>query len=192
MSNRNIIKLDMLIGNRDVASPTTFEVRDPGRLTELVGVVSAGTAADVDAAVNAAHQAFLSWREMSVQERLACLAAAADALENEAPALAELLVREQGMLMRDTQRDVNNGIKSLREMSDLAEAFLAPEVFEDGEALVRVEKAPRGVVAAIVPWNAPMGLTMGKVGPALATGNTLVIKPSAFAPLAVSRALKTI
>ena len=192
MSNRNVIKLDMLIGNRDVASPATFEVRDPGRLTELVGVVSSGTAADVDAAVNAAHQAFLAWRELSVQERLACLTAAADALEKEAPALAELLVREQGMLMRDTLRDVNNGIKSLREMSDLAEAFLAPEVFEDGEALVRVEKAPRGVVAAIVPWNAPMGLTMGKVGPALATGNTLVIKPSAFAPLAVSQALKII
>jgi acyl-CoA reductase-like NAD-dependent aldehyde dehydrogenase len=192
MPNDNVIKLDMLINNRDVASSDTIEVRDPGRLTELVGTVAVGTARHVDDAVKAAHAAFLSWKKVPVRERVACLMAAADALEKTAPALATLLVREQGMLLRDTQRDVNNGIKSLREMADLAEEFLQAEVYEDGEAIVRVEKAPRGVVAAIVPWNAPMGLTMGKVGPALATGNTLVIKPSAFAPLAVSQALKTL
>jgi acyl-CoA reductase-like NAD-dependent aldehyde dehydrogenase len=190
MSKQDIIKLDMLIDNRDVGSSTTFEVRDPGRLTELVGTVAIGTAADVDAAVNAAHRAFKSWKQVPVRERVDRLMAAAAAMEKAAPELSTLLVREQGMLLRETQRDVNNGVKSLREMADLAEAFLLPEVYEDADAIVRVEKAPRGVVVAIVPWNAPMGLTMGKVGPALATGNTLVVKPSAFAPLAVSQALK--
>ncbi|HEY4074496.1 MAG TPA: aldehyde dehydrogenase family protein [Herbaspirillum sp.] len=186
------IKLDMLINNRDVGASVYSEVRDPGRLTDLVGTVAIGSAADVHDAVTAAHAAFRIWKQVPVRERVERLMQAAAAMEKTAAELATTLVREQGMLLRETQRDVNNGIKSLREMADLAEAFLQAEVFEDGEAIVRVEKAPRGVVAAIVPWNAPMGLTMGKVGPALATGNTIVIKPSAFAPLAVSQALKTL
>ena len=189
-TRQDVIMLDMLINNRDVASTQYFDVRDPGRLTELVGSVAMGSASHVQDAVAAAHAAFQSWKRVPVRDRVACLMAAAAAMEQNAAALAQTLVREQGMLLRETQRDVNNGIKSLREMADLAEDFLQPERYEDDDSIVRVEKAPRGVVAAIVPWNAPMGLTMGKVGPALATGNTLVIKPSAYAPLAVSLALK--
>lgn len=192
MSNESVIKLDMLINNRDVGASDYFEVRDPGRLTELVGMVAAGSVGDVDDAVSAAHAAFQSWKLVPVHERVARLLAAADAMEKMACELATILVREQGMLLRETQRDVNNGIRSLREMAGLVEEFLQPEHFEDNEAKVRVEKAPRGVVAAIVPWNAPMVLTMGKVGPALVTGNTIVIKPSDYAPLAVSMALKVL
>jgi len=96
------------------------------------------------------------------------------------------------MLLQDTRRDVSNGVTTLREIAALAEDFLRADEYEDDESLIQVRKAPRGVVAAIVPWNAPMGLTMGKVAPALAAGNTLVVKPSPFAPLAVSRALQVI
>ncbi|MDX3896247.1 aldehyde dehydrogenase family protein [Pusillimonas sp.] len=188
----NAIKLDMLINGRDVSASEYFKVYDPGRLSELVGEVAVGTAGHAAEAVAAAHEAFQSWRHVPVRERVERLMAAADAMEHLSEQLSTTLVREQGMLLRETRRDVNNGIKSLREMAELAPGFLAPEQFEDGESLVRVEKAPRGVVAAIVPWNAPMGLTMGKVGPALAAGNTVVVKPSSFAPLAVSQALKVV
>jgi len=186
------VHLPLFIDHREVPTSDTFEVRDPGRLGDLVGIVHAGGAAHVQQAVDAAHRAFQAWREVPVQERVDRLVAAAAALERRAPELAILLVREQGMLLRDTRRDVANGIRSLREMADIAPGWWQPEQFEDDESLVRVEKMPRGVVAAIVPWNAPMGLTMGKVGPALATGNTLVVKPSPNAPLAVSLALQTI
>ncbi|TAL76894.1 MAG: aldehyde dehydrogenase family protein [Burkholderiaceae bacterium] len=185
-----IIKLNMLINGREVDSPHQLEVRDPGKLTDVVGTVAMGSASNVHDAVCAAHAAFQSWRLMPVHERVQSLMAGAAAMEEVSTQLATTLVREQGMLLRETQRDVNNGIKSLREMGSIAEDFLQAEQFEDEDSLVRVEKAPRGVIAAIVPWNAPMGLTMGKVGPALAAGNTLVVKPSAFAPLAVSQALK--
>src|SRR5690606_1959980 len=96
------------------------------------------------------------------------------------------------MLLSDTRRDVANGVETLREIAAVAEDFLKPEQHEDDESLIQIHKAPRGVVAAIVPWNAPMGLTMGKVAPALVSGNTIVVKPSPFAPLAVSRALEII
>lgn len=186
------IRLRLRIENSEVTTAESFEVRDPGRLSDIVGIVDVAQPSHVGQAVEAAHRAFKEWRQVPISERVECLVAAANALEQRAAELATLLVLEQGMLLRDTRRDVNNGIRSLREMASIAPAFLQPEQFEDEESLVRVEKMPRGVVAAIVPWNAPLGLTMGKVGPALAAGNTIVVKPSPNAPLAVSLALHTI
>jgi acyl-CoA reductase-like NAD-dependent aldehyde dehydrogenase len=191
-NDSSVVTLDMLINGRDVGSSDYFEVRDPGRLTELVGRVAIGSPDHVHDAVSAAHEAFQIWKHIPVRERVERILAAADAMEKISQELAIVLVREQGMLLRETQRDVKNGIRSLREMAGLAENFLRVEQFEDDEAIVRIEKAPFGVVAAIVPWNAPMGLTMGKVGPALVVGNTIVIKPSEYAPLAVSMALKAL
>ncbi|MDB5763214.1 MAG: Aldehyde Dehydrogenase [Herminiimonas sp.] len=192
MTKESVIKLDMFINHKDVSTGKYFEVRDPGRYSEVVGLVATGSAANVNDAVCAAHAAFQSWKNVPLNERVERLLAAAAELDKLSAELAVTLVREQGMLLRETTRDVGNGIKSLREVATLAESFMQTEEFEDEESVVRVEKVPRGVVAAIVPWNAPMGLTMGKVGPALVTGNTLVIKPSPFAPLATSQALKTI
>jgi len=192
MSDKSAISLEMLINNEDVSTVDYFEVRDPGRLTEIVGKVAIGAAGHVHDAVSAAHAAYQSWKAVPVRGRIESLLSAADEMEGMAADLANLLVREQGMLLRETTRDVANGIRSIREMSGIAEEFLRPDQYEDAEALLRIEKVPRGVVAAIVPWNAPMGLTMGKVGPALASGNTIVVKPSEYAPLAVSIALKAL
>jgi aldehyde dehydrogenase len=184
------MKLDLFLNRRPVGTETYFEVRDPGNFSDVVGMVASATPKNVDEAVVSAHQAYRSWKNIGVEERVAQVQAAAAALEGMSDALARLLVREQGMLLRDTQRDVSNGIKTLKETASMAQAFLQHEEFEDEEALVRVQKVPRGVVAAIIPWNAPMGLTMSKVGPALVSGNTIVVKPSPFAPLAISLALQ--
>ena len=187
-----MIRQELFINGEDVPTRVYSEVRDPGRLTDVVGEVAVGTTEDVDRAVAAAHEAFKTWRGCSLEERIERLRAAAQALEMRSAELADLLVREQGMLRRDTLRDAFNGVNSLREAAAMADPFLCAEEFDDGESWVRVEKIPVGVVAAIVPWNAPMSLTMGKIGPALAAGNTVVVKPSPFAPLAVSEALKTV
>lgn len=187
-----LVQLDMYINHADVTTGDYFEVRDPGRLSDVVAKVALGTAEHVNQAVESSHKAFQIWRRASVAERVERLLAAAAELRKMSAELAQMLVKEQGMLLRDTQRDVDNGIKSLTETAALAESFFQTEEFEDEEGWVRVEKVPRGVVAALVPWNAPMGLTMGKVGPALLTGNTIVVKPSPFAPVAVSQALKAI
>jgi len=186
------MQLPMLIDGHAVSSDSVLPVRDPGRLDDVVGLVAQGTALHVDKAVGAALVAFRSWRKVATAQRVQLLLAAAEKLDAMAPDLAVTLVREQGMLLKETQRDVRNGARALREAAGMAEAFLQAEQYEDDEALVRVEKVPRGVVAALVPWNAPMGLAMGKVGPALATGNTIVVKPSEFAPLGVSLALMAV
>jgi acyl-CoA reductase-like NAD-dependent aldehyde dehydrogenase len=190
MSKEPIVKLDLFINQTDVSGGSYFDVRDPGRFADLVAQVAIGSAAHVHAAVSAAHEAYRAWKNSSVQQRIDCLNGAAAKLEQLSSALATTLVKEQGMLLRETQRDVTNGIRTLRETAALVDSFFAVEKYEDQESWVRIEKVPRGVVAAIVPWNAPMGLTMGKVAPALATGNTIVVKPSPFAPVAVSQALR--
>jgi acyl-CoA reductase-like NAD-dependent aldehyde dehydrogenase len=192
MTQGSPIKLELFINNKDVASGSYFEVRNPGRFAEVVAQVAVGNAGHVNDAVTAAHNAYAEWRNSSIAQRIACLNAAAAALEKHATELATTLVEEQGMLLRDTQRDVGNGFRTLRESATLLATYFDTEEYEDEEGWVRVEKVPRGVVAAIVPWNAPIGLTMGKVGPALATGNTIVVKPSPFAPVAVSQALKLV
>jgi aldehyde dehydrogenase len=186
-----VVTLDLFVNQKDVASDNYFEVRDPGRFADVVARVAVGNAGHVHQAVSAAHQAYQAWKNTSVRQRIDCLHAAAQALDQVAPALAVTLVREQGILWSETQRDVANGSRTLRGAAALVESFFDVEEYEDEEGWVRIEKVPRGVVAAIVPWNAPMGLTMGKVAPALATGNTVVVKPSPFAPVAVSQALRT-
>jgi acyl-CoA reductase-like NAD-dependent aldehyde dehydrogenase len=192
MSSNPPIKLDLVVNLQTVPSDHYFEVRDPGNFSEVVALVATATARDVDTAVYGAYQASLSWRDVPVRERNDRLRAAADALEKIAGELAVTLVREQGMLLADTKRDVANGYMTLRETASISENFLQAETVEDGEALIRVEKAPIGVIAAIIPWNAPMGLAMAKVGPALACGNTLVLKPSPFAPVALTQALQIV
>ncbi|HEY4318876.1 MAG TPA: aldehyde dehydrogenase family protein [Herbaspirillum sp.] len=192
MPNQTPIKLDLITNLQIRPADHYFEVRDPGNFSEVVALVATATAKDVEAAVNGAYEAGQSWRDVPVQERNRLLLLAADALEKIAGDLATTLVREQGMLLADTKRDVVNGYQTLRETASITEDFLKADTVEDGEALIRVEKAPIGVIAAIIPWNAPMGLAMAKVGPALACGNTLVMKPSPFAPVALTQALQTV
>jgi acyl-CoA reductase-like NAD-dependent aldehyde dehydrogenase len=192
MHNGPPIKIDLFVNGKSVASDHYFEVRDPGNFSEVVGTVAAASARHVDDAVTAAYHAGHSWRNVPLRERLNLLLEAASAMEAIAEQLATTLVREQGILLVETVRDVANGVQTLRETAGIAEAFMQDETFEDGETLIRLEKAPIGVVAAIIPWNAPMGLAMTKVGPALACGNTLVLKPSPFAPIALSQALQVI
>lgn len=173
------------------ASGTGFrEVRDPGRLDEVVAHVAVGTADDVDRAVRAAHAAYPAWRDTPAAERARLLAAAAAALAESAPELAPLLVREHGGALWEAQTDFGLGTGVLQYTAGLVEEFLRPVQYDDEQSFISVEKGPRGVVAAVVPWNMPVVLTMVKLAPALATGNTLVLKPSPFASAALTLALR--
>lgn len=183
------LEIPLLIDGRDQHGDSTFEVRDPGRRSQSVARVAQAGPKEVDSAVGAAEAALSTWRRLDAHQRAEHLRAGADALESKAETLAELLVREQGMLLRDTRRDVANGASALRAAADIGPRFMEPEVHSDAQSWISVEKEPCGVVGAIIPWNAPIGLAMGKVGPALVTGNTLVIKPSPNAPVALTRAL---
>lgn len=187
-----VFNLSNLIGDQLSGKGETFSVHDPGELSAQVATVAAATGEEVNQAVAAAGSAQPAWANTSAIERAACLIQAADRLDTMVDQLADTLSREQGMLLKATRRDAGNGPKSLRETAAIGPDFMAEEVLTDAQTRLSIRKQPRGVVAAIVPWNAPMSLTMGKLGPALVTGNTLIVKPSPFAPVAVTLALQAI
>ena len=177
--------------NGEMTSGDNFrDHRDPGRLTEVVARLAVGTPADVDRAVEAAHQAYLSWRTVAPAERAGKLLEAAEVLSGSAEELAPLLVREHGGVLWEAQTDFALGAGVLQHTASLTEQFFVPVEYDDETSFIRIEKMARGVVAAIVPWNMPIVLTMMKLAPALATGNTLVLKPSPFASAALTLALQ--
>ncbi|MUG69935.1 MULTISPECIES: aldehyde dehydrogenase family protein [Paenibacillus] len=183
-------KLHLLINNEDVETGQYTEVKDPGRYTDVVGLVAKGTVQHVEQAVQAAHQAFASWRQTSLEERSALFMQAAKLLEEDTSSLSEMLTRENGMLLNDAAMEVGLSPYVIYLTLENAQAFFQSKQAEDEVSFVSVEKRPIGVIAAIVPWNAPFVLTLQKLVPAVLAGNTIVIKPSPNAPISISRALR--
>lgn len=191
MSRTVTLEVGHLIAGR-MSGTNMRAVHDPGRLDDVVANVAVGTAEDVDRAVNAAHTAFPAWREISIADRVQMLRAAATLVADEGAELAPLLVREHGGVLWEAQTDFGLGAGVLEHTAGLVEDFFTPLQFDDEHSFISVEKTPRGVAAAIVPWNMPIVLTMMKLAPALATGNTVVLKPSPFASAALTLLLKRV
>ncbi|MDB5551306.1 MAG: Aldehyde Dehydrogenase [Rhizobium sp.] len=187
-----IEKTNLLIDGEDIATSSYLEVRDPGRVADVVGLLAQGDARHVDRSVQAAHRAFLDWRQTTPEHRAGLLLKAADVLAAEAASVIELMARESGMLVPINKAEIGMAASIVRDNAEMAPAFLRSKEVEDEASWVGVEKEAFGVVAAIVPWNAPVILTMRKLAPALACGNTIVIKPAPTAPLGISILLKKI
>ncbi|MEU3448829.1 aldehyde dehydrogenase family protein [Streptomyces thermolilacinus] len=136
---------------------------------------------ELDAVVDRADRAWHGWRA-DPAARTAALRSAADAVEAAADDLARLLTREQGKPLAESHAEVARTAARLRYFSDLA-----PETrpITDGRPMhSEIRWRSLGSVAAIVPWNFPLQLAAAKFAPALAAGNTVVLKPSPFTPLA--------
>lgn len=187
-----MIKVGLLIDNQELLTENLMEVKDPGRLDEVIGYVAQGTSEHVDQAVKSAHRAFQLWRCTSVQDRVALLESIATKLEKEADKLASLISRENGMTYLTTKSEIKLALAAIRNICEIAENSLKPKQMEDETGWVHIEKKPMGVIAGIVPWNAPIVLTMQKLVPAIISGNTIVIKPSPFAAIGVTECLKII
>jgi len=181
--------IPMLINNEELLTNNNVEIRDPGKLHEVVGTVSQGTVQDVDRAVKAAHEAFLKWRDTDVEERKSLLKKASQIVYESASELKELLVREHGGVLWETETDFLLGTGTLQLYSQTEAAFFNPVHQDEETGWIKIEKRSKGVVAAIVPWNMPIVLAMMKLGPVLITGNTVVMKPSPTAPLALTKLL---
>ncbi len=159
-------------GHFTVVDPSTGEAFDeaPDRRPE-----------ELDAAVDRAHAAWHGWRADPVA-RKAALLAAADAVDAAAAALAPLLTREQGKPLTESHAEVARTAARLRYFAELDPGT---QPIADGRPVhSRLRWRPIGPVAAIVPWNFPLQLASAKFAPALAAGNTIVLKPSPFTPLA--------
>jgi acyl-CoA reductase-like NAD-dependent aldehyde dehydrogenase len=183
------VPVDHYIDGRRVASAERFDVRSPidWESWELAGV-AAGSRAEVDQAVAAARRAFPGWAALGPERRHEILTRLADAIDAAVPDLARVECVDNGSLyeamhLRVLPRAANN----IRFFAEFARQRLdePPRVLAGGERN-RVRYDPCGVVAVSTPWNAPFMLATWRVGPALAAGNTVVLKPPEWAPLTCS------
>ncbi len=173
---------------RDASAGRTFTVYEPATGLPLANVAS-GSAADVDSAVAAARAAFDKgpWPHTAPAERANILHAIADALEEHTHELAELETRDVGATLRKTTYlDIPLGIDQMRTFAELARRHPyepLPWIDMPSVSWNFVWREPVGVCGQIIPWNTPFLMAIWKIAPALATGNTVVIKPPTLAPL---------
>jgi len=179
-----------MIGGEQVRSSTheTFETRDPHD-GSLIAQVARGTNDDAQRAVAAARKAFDDgpWPRMSTAERRRLLHRLADLVDEEADGLALLETRDVGKPIRETRNEdmprVSRNVRFFADYADLAGSDAYPT--QDRHTFVL--HPPAGVVVAISPWNFPLMLASWKFAPALAFGNTVVLKPAEQSPLTAAR-----
>jgi aminomuconate-semialdehyde/2-hydroxymuconate-6-semialdehyde dehydrogenase len=189
-STEGVRQIRHLIGGEltDAQSGETFNTRDPHD-NSLLGTVARGTAKDGERAIESARDAFDNgpWPRMSPKERRKILHDLADTIDAHRDELAMLETRDSGKVIGQTLHgDMPRVAHNLRFFADYA-AMAANEAYPNGPLLSYTLYPPAGVVSAISPWNAPLLLATWKVAPALAFGNTAVLKPAPQTPLTAAR-----
>jgi succinate-semialdehyde dehydrogenase/glutarate-semialdehyde dehydrogenase len=178
-----VYEVEQLIGGEWGVGGTAgrLDVRDPadGQPVTWAPVASEG---DVDAAVKAARQAAPGWARTAPAERAAALSRAADAVAADAEELAVLTTREMGKPLAESRGGVAAGVATLRQYAELGPLHRGRSLAGGEDAVDLMVHQPRGVVAAITPWNDPVAVACGLLGAALATGNAVVYKPSERTP----------
>ncbi|MGQ4435893.1 MULTISPECIES: aldehyde dehydrogenase family protein [unclassified Streptomyces] len=171
----------------DAADGATFDTIDPHDGSVLAQVAEARRE-DVDRAVAAARKAFPHWSRMSAADRGRLLLKLADAIEADVENLALLETRDTGHPLRDTfNLDVPRTAATFRYFGGMADKFQGTVVPVEAGFLDYVVPQPLGVIGQIVPWNFPVMFVSWKLGPALAAGNCVVMKPSEVTPLTALR-----
>jgi betaine-aldehyde dehydrogenase/5-carboxymethyl-2-hydroxymuconic-semialdehyde dehydrogenase len=176
---------DHFIGGERVASERTFTDISPidGR---VIAEVSRAGADEVDRAVRAAHDAFPAWAALGAAGRAEHLRRLADLIDANVERLAQVECVDMAMLLRSLRaRVISRGARNYRSYADLAVAYEERDWRSNG-TWNRVQRMPAGPAAVITPWNAPFMLSTWKTAPALAAGDTMVLKPAEWSPLSCS------
>jgi 1-pyrroline dehydrogenase len=158
----------------DIVNPATGEV---------IGIAPSSDAADIDAAVGAAAAAFGAWSELSPRQRSEILHQVADAVEANLPELIELEIENVGKPRSIIDFEMDLTVDNWRFFASAGrflEGKAAGEYLPGYTSMIR--RDPLGVVGSIAPWNYPLNMATWKLGPALAAGNTVVLKPSELTP----------
>ena len=171
----------------DSVSGATFDVLDPVS-NETYVQAAAGQKEDIDLAVAAAKRAFRDgpWPRMKPRDRARVLNRIADAVEAQDARLAELETFDTGLPITQALGQAQRAAENFRFFADLVVAQADPAYKVPGSQLNYVNRKPIGVAGLITPWNTPFMLESWKLAPALATGNTVVLKPAEFTPLSAS------
>lgn len=185
-------RIDLWIGDELAPADGGYVETRRAHDGEAIAAVARASAADLDAVLTAATSGAAAMRAMPAHRRARLLNLAADRLEAEFESFAQLISSEIGKTIRDARGEVSRGPQNLRHAAAAALTMAGEVVPMDavtgGEGRVgwtRLE--PRGVIAAIVPFNFPLNLLVHKLAPALATGNAVVVKPASAAVLPAHR-----
>ena len=172
---------------RDARSGRTFPTFDPARGTEL-STVAQGGSDDVDAAVGAARAAYEgAWAKTAPAKRARMLNRLAGLMDEKADELAELESRNNGKAKWQCVAEIKVAVSTLEFFAGTAQHLYGRSHVVNPAVVAYTLREPVGVVGAIIPWNYPLMMAAWKVAPALATGNTLVLKPASATPVTAIR-----
>ncbi len=165
-------------------SGKTIDVMNPAT-GELLSSVASADSDEADKVIASAEQAFSKWRKTTRTERAALMRQIADRFEAEQEYLAQVDIRETGRCLGEAMLLLSNCISEFRYMAAAIEAYEETLIQHNNDSFSMVVKEPLGVAVLILPWNSPGMLFSWKVAPALAAGNTVIVKPASAAPLVV-------
>jgi aminobutyraldehyde dehydrogenase len=181
------MELDMLIGGRFVAGEAAPEPALNPRTGERIAYVPGASLAQVDAAIAAARRAFTTWSRTTPGERSRALLRLADAIEADGPALAKIEAENTGKphhaMLGDEMPGVVDCFRFFAGAARALPGIPAGEYVSGYTSMLR--RDPVGVIGSIAPWNYPLMMAAWKLAPAIAAGNTVVIKPSENTPLSL-------
>ena len=169
----------------DAVEGRTFETRNPAT-GELLAVVAEGDSRDIDLAVAAARRAFDGpWSRFTPFQRQECILKLADLIDRDFEEISQLDTLDMGAPITFTRGRRQRAIGMLRNYAGLCTTTMGNTLPNSlpGDVFSYTLKEPIGVVGAITPWNAPLTSTLWKIGPVLASGCTMVLKPAEDAPL---------
>src|SRR4029434_8133376 len=184
----------MLIGGElvDSVSKETYEVRNPAT-GAVVDTAPKGNEKDVLQAIQAAETAFREWSDVTAEDRGNALMSACELIKRNSGEITQLLTQEQGKTLFEAGLDIHHLVQGLEFYAGLASKVRAAHVpLPQKGAYGMVVRQPIGVCGGIVPWNFSLTLMGNKLGPAVAAGNTIIIKPASTTPLATVRAVELI
>lgn len=159
---------------KDLINPATGKV---------IAKIAQADETQVEDAIQAAYDAFQPWKSLELKDRTQYLHNIADLLEAHADRLAEIMTIEQGKSIKESKLEVIAGAESFRWNAEEARRLYGETIPAPNDHKYEIAYEPVGVVGAITPWNFPSGMITRKIAPALAAGNTVVLKPSSDTPL---------
>jgi len=178
---------------RAASGGKTLENRNPANRDEVIAEFAASEVADVEAALDAASEAYRTWRLSSPITRANILHKAANILESRIPEVGRELTREEGKTLKEGIGETTRAVQILRYYAGEAQQP-SGEHYPSANplTLLYTTREPLGVTAIITPWNFPIAIPAWKIAPALAFGNTVVFKPASLTPLSAVRLVEAL
>lgn len=185
---QNIKDIKLYINGKftDAESSEIFENINPFTNEKINSIASGGTE-DIDKAVLAAKEAFKVWSKLKQDERLSYIYKIGELIEEQIEEIALLEAYDTGLPISQTRKQVERSASNFRFYADMVKSHMYGEAYQVNDEFINYTiHKPVGVAGLITPWNAPFMLETWKVAPALATGNTVVLKPAEWSPLSAN------